>query len=232
MRYSQIDRIKAIRGYKQALKSGDCKDLEIYGNLILLQNVKLVKWCAKRFLSFGNDLDELQQVAQIALLHSAKKFKISKGFKFPGYAVRVIITALSRFTSKNKIIPGTYNSKGYIVSTPPVVSMSAPVHDQQGTDLDIEASLYQEEKSHDDIKELCDRIIGEAGLSFADEQLIRLRFGFTGDGGQTLDQIGKKYGVSRERIRQKLERAVKKLKGAAGWIFIKESLKKNPDRLV
>jgi RNA polymerase primary sigma factor len=49
-------------------------------------------------------------------------------------------------------------------------------------------------------------------LGDREEQILRLRFGIGRGSGCTLDQIGKQFGISRERVRQIEERALKKLK--------------------
>ena len=49
-------------------------------------------------------------------------------------------------------------------------------------------------------------------LSPREEQILRLRFGIGLPSGYTLEEIGKRFGISRERVRQIEERAIKKLK--------------------
>lgn len=62
-----------------------------------------------------------------------------------------------------------------------------------------------------------------ATLKPKEEDIIRLRFGLNGDPiPWTLDQIGKKYGVSRERIRQIESKAMKKLKHSSRTKELKE----------
>jgi RNA polymerase primary sigma factor len=51
-----------------------------------------------------------------------------------------------------------------------------------------------------------------AGLSPREADILRRRFGFNGSKAQTLDQVGKKYKVTRERIRQIQNIALKKLR--------------------
>jgi len=45
-----------------------------------------------------------------------------------------------------------------------------------------------------------------------EEQILKMRFGFNGGKGMTLEEIGKKYGITRERIRQIERDALKRLK--------------------
>ena len=49
-------------------------------------------------------------------------------------------------------------------------------------------------------------------LSPREEQILRLRFGIGFPSGYTLEEIGRQFGISRERVRQIEERALKKLK--------------------
>jgi len=61
--------------------------------------------------------------------------------------------------------------------------------------------------------ELLDRVDEVlSSLSEREEQVIRLRFGIDDGYAHTLDQIGRTFGVSRERIRQIEERALNKLR--------------------
>ncbi|MEO5802868.1 MAG: sigma factor-like helix-turn-helix DNA-binding protein, partial [Verrucomicrobiota bacterium] len=45
-----------------------------------------------------------------------------------------------------------------------------------------------------------------------EQEILRSRFGFGGDEEKTLEEIGRKFGVTRERIRQIQEIALAKLR--------------------
>jgi RNA polymerase primary sigma factor len=49
-------------------------------------------------------------------------------------------------------------------------------------------------------------------LNPREEEILKLRFGIGLPSGYTLEEIGKRFGISRERVRQIEERAIKKLK--------------------
>lgn len=52
-------------------------------------------------------------------------------------------------------------------------------------------------------------------LDFREHEVLKLRYGLSEEGSHTLDQIGKKYGVSRERIRQIEGDALRKILGSS-----------------
>ncbi|WP_131044521.1 sigma-70 family RNA polymerase sigma factor, partial [Clostridioides difficile] len=50
------------------------------------------------------------------------------------------------------------------------------------------------------------------GLGEQEQQVLRMRFGIDDDDPKTLEQIGKVFGVTRERIRQIEAKAIRKLR--------------------
>jgi RNA polymerase primary sigma factor len=61
-----------------------------------------------------------------------------------------------------------------------------------------------------------------AGLSPREERIVRLRFGIGQDGECTLEEIGKQFGLSRERIRQIEAHALQRLRDPARSKDVKE----------
>ncbi len=94
------------------------------------------------------------------------------------------------------------------------VSLETPI----GTEDSYLSDFIKDEKAESpeveaDQNELLDRIDDVLGsLSDREAQVIRLRFGIEDGYARTLDQIGRTFGVSRERIRQIEERALNKLR--------------------
>ena len=94
------------------------------------------------------------------------------------------------------------------------VSLETPI----GTEDSYLADFIKDEKAESpeneaDQNELLDRIDEVlSSLSEREAQVIRLRFGIDDGYARTLDQIGRTFGVSRERIRQIEERALNKLR--------------------
>ncbi|MDR0454809.1 MAG: RNA polymerase sigma factor RpoD/SigA [Deferribacteraceae bacterium] len=97
------------------------------------------------------------------------------------------------------------------------LSLETPVKDGEDTtfvdflkssDTSIEDDLCKK-----DLKNILGNMINE--LSPREKEIINLRFGFGNDESMTLDELGKIFGVSRERVRQIECRALDKLKKKA-----------------
>lgn len=96
------------------------------------------------------------------------------------------------------------------------VSMETPVGDENDTFLGdfIEDKTTQtpEEYAHSQLlKETIEEVLST--LTEREEKVIRLRFGLDNGKTWTLEEIGKEFNVTRERIRQIEAKAIKKLKG-------------------
>jgi RNA polymerase primary sigma factor len=96
-------------------------------------------------------------------------------------------------------------------------SLDAPISEDDLTELgetveDEQArtpfELLRDKDLHNDV----DGLLG--GLDDREKKIISQRFGFDGGGRKTLEEIGKKFGVSRERIRQLENIALSKLRRA------------------
>ncbi len=96
-------------------------------------------------------------------------------------------------------------------------SLDAPIGDDDSTEFgesveDEEArtpfELLRDKDLHNDVGDLLE------GLDDREKKIISQRFGFDGGKQRTLEEIGKKLGVSRERIRQLETIALSKLRRA------------------
>ena len=72
------------------------------------------------------------------------------------------------------------------------------------------AESPEDEAAQNELLERIDEVLGS--LSEREEQVIRMRFGIDNGDVHTLEQIGRRFGVSRERIRQIEERALNRLR--------------------
>ena len=91
-------------------------------------------------------------------------------------------------------------------------SLDAPVHEAEDVargDLLEGNSITDEEVMEDSLKVEIQRIL--KSLSVREAEIVSAFFGLEGDGGPYLEEIGLKYDLTKERVRQIKERAVKRL---------------------
>jgi len=96
-------------------------------------------------------------------------------------------------------------------------SLDAPIGDDKGTTY---AELIGDERAGNPMDDLDNKTLhGELDglLELLDErecQIIDARFGLTGATPMTLEEVGREFGVTRERIRQLQNLALKKMRSA------------------
>jgi RNA polymerase primary sigma factor len=95
------------------------------------------------------------------------------------------------------------------------ISMDAPlVQDEEGNMYDVllseDASSPDKELLTDSLRKEIERALNT--LTRREADIIRLYYGLTGKHGHTLEEIGEKFNLTRERVRQIKERAIKRLK--------------------
>jgi len=87
---------------------------------------------------------------------------------------------------------------------------------KKGTE-DIEKELI-EETIHKELESMLDV------LDEREKEIIKMRYGLDGEEPKTLEEVGEKLGISRERVRQLEQRALKKLKAVALKKHLKDFL--------
>ncbi len=97
----------------------------------------------------------------------------------------------------------------------PRISLDAVSGHDDGTPLaDILALAPEDDSAEDEFAESVGAWLGE--LNQREQLVVRMRFGLDGCSHHSLSQIGEVLAVSKERVRQIQERALKKLREAAG----------------
>ena len=95
------------------------------------------------------------------------------------------------------------------------VSLETPIDEEDDSHLgdfiqDEEASRPSEAASYTMLREQLEEVL--ATLSDREEQVLRMRFGLTDGNVHTLEEVGKAFDVTRERIRQIESKALRKLR--------------------
>lgn len=95
------------------------------------------------------------------------------------------------------------------------VSLEAPVGDEEDSSLgdfiaDESALQPLDMAIHTNLKNTCSQILSQ--LTPREERVLRMRFGIGMNSDHTLEEVGKQFDVTRERIRQIEAKALRKLK--------------------
>jgi RNA polymerase primary sigma factor len=106
---------------------------------------------------------------------------------------------------------------GILCSVKEPISLESPIGDEDSTLKDFiedaKAVSPFDAVTHAELSRKLQVIL--ATLTPREQEILRLRFGLGGESEHTLEEIGKRFKVSRERIRQIEKRALQKLKMAS-----------------
>ncbi len=171
-------------------------------SVIVRLNMPLVLAMAKRTKLSSIDFNEMISEGNMALLRSVEKFDCSRGYKFSTYSCRAILKSFSRVAMRASRYRGQFPTE---------------------FDPAMERSDYIDKRregiEEDCVGELKDIMLKNlAGLSAVERTVIRERFALGPPVGpesrapKTLEQVGHIIGVTKERVRQIQNNALKKIR--------------------
>ena len=110
------------------------------------------------------------------------------------------------------------------------VSLETPIGEEDDSHLgdfieDKDAESPDQYANNQLLKEEINEVL--SGLAEREEKVLRLRFGLEDGRNRTLEEVGKEFNVTRERIRQIEAKAIRKLKQPARLKLLKDFVPKN-----
>ena len=187
-RTADLDRIEQLQEEALAVK-----------NQIIRCNLRLVVSIAKRHVAPTNNFFELVSDGNMSLIRAVEKFDYARGNKFSTYASWAVMKNYAR------TIPEENHRRDRFVTG------HAEMFDSAADNrTDEHESLSAQSRMEEAVKGMLGK------LDDRERRIIVSRFGLGGVGEQTLEQLGKELGITKERVRQIESRAQAKLRTLAG----------------
>jgi RNA polymerase sigma factor (sigma-70 family) len=165
---------------------------------LIAANLRLVVSIAKRHVGASKDFFEVVSDGNLSLMRAVEKFDYARGNKFSTYACWAIMKNYARTIPEEH-----YRCRQFVTGQDELLGSAADHREEPACEsADVEGM----------------RAALAAGLSELTERertIVTRHFGLFGDGpSQTLEQLGRQFGVTKERVRQIEKRAMGKIRRA------------------
>ena len=216
---------------------------------LVSSNLRFVISVAKDYQNQGLPLSDLISEGNYGLIKAAQKFDPTRGFRFISYAVWWVKQSIIQSLNDNsRTVRLPVNVTNQISKIKKEMAKFEQENGRKATDNDMDLSILGHptcgslnEKINEDGDEILDVIEDDSFekpgediyteevlknelettlsvLSERERKIIEMYFGMDGS-SMTLEQIGDEYGLTKERIRQIKEKALRKLKNNCDNLF-------------
>jgi RNA polymerase primary sigma factor len=167
-------------------------------NQIIRANLRLVVSIAKRHIGAADDFFELVSDGNMSLIRAVEKFDYARGNKFSTYASWAVMNNFSRTIPKEK-----HRRDRFVTG-----------HEEMfDTAADNRTDEYEYESAQARSQQVVHGMLNRLGER--ERHILISRYGLGGVNAQTLEQLGRELGVTKERVRQIETRAQAKLRAIA-----------------
>lgn len=162
---------------------------------IIRANLRLVVSIAKRHVGWSANFYEIVSDGNVSLMRAVEKFDYARGCKFSTYATWAVVKNYARSIPEEH-----YQCSRFVTGQEELLEAAADRRAAEASDAD-----RQQVRSM--IKS------GLSALTERERDILNHHYGL-GEGGlaMTLEQLGKRFGVTKERIRQIEQRAMARLR--------------------
>jgi RNA polymerase primary sigma factor len=166
-------------------------------NRIIRSYLGLVVSVVKKFTRGSQDFFDLVSEGNVSLIQASEQFDFDRGARFCTYATRAIINNFVRRFPRDRRFRARFATghEGLLQSL------------ADHRDIDRADAIDQEQSRY-----MIRKMLGY--LNGREQTILARRFGLAGD-AQTLVEVGRELGISKERVRQLESRALAKLRALA-----------------
>ena len=173
-------------------------------NMLIVHNLRLVVYIAKKFENTGVPVDDLSSIGTMGLIKAVRSFVPSKNIKFATYASRCVENEILMYLRKR-------SNKNVDISMDEALST-----DSDGNEINLIDVLYTDENeiSKNMEQESDKNIIWQSldRLNSREREIMIMRFGLDGKREKTQKEVADIIGISQSYISRLEKRSLKKLK--------------------
>jgi len=162
-------------------------------NRLVVANLRLVVHLSSRHLGRGRSLDELVSDGTLTLMQAIERFDCARGVRFSTYASWAILKNFAKTIPRER-----HAQRAAMTGTQELIETTA----------DAAAATPGQRELKDVLRSLVASLLLE--LSPREREVLVARFGLRG-AAETLEQVGRRFQVTRERVRQIEAAALRKL---------------------